>query len=62
MWVETRKVYRGLLKGETALKRKNGGWRDGSAVKSSNCSYEGPSNHMMVHNHLYSYSVLIYIR
>jgi hypothetical protein len=37
------------------------GWRDGSAalpkVLSSN-----PSNHMVAHNHQYSYSVLIYIK
>jgi hypothetical protein len=29
-------------------------WRDGSVVKSTDCSSKGsiPSNHMVVHNHL----------
>jgi hypothetical protein len=27
-------------------------WRDGSAVKSTDCSSRGPSNHMVAHNHL----------
>jgi hypothetical protein len=33
-----------------------GGWRDGSAVKSTDCSFEvlssNPRNHMVAHNHL----------
>jgi hypothetical protein len=37
-------------------KHRKWGWRDGSAVKSTDCSSEGmssiPSNHMVTHNHL----------
>jgi hypothetical protein len=47
------------------------GWRDGSAVKSTDYSSKtalpkvlssNPNNHMMAYNHLDSYCVLIYIK
>jgi len=59
-------------------KRVSGGYRDGSVVKSTDCSSTGPGsdpgNHMVAHNHLQwdmipssgvsdnSYTVLMYIK
>jgi hypothetical protein len=49
-----------VLKNKTKQtnKQKDMVWRDGSAVKSTDCSFRGPelnsipSNHMVSHNHL----------
>jgi hypothetical protein len=45
-----------ILDSEGYHKRKTSGWRDGSAVKSTDSSSEvlssNPSNHMVAHNHL----------
>jgi hypothetical protein len=47
------------------LMKKMKGWREGSVVKSTNCSSEGPEfksqQAQVAHNHLYSYSELIHI-
>jgi hypothetical protein len=40
----------------STLKFESGAWRDGSSVKSTDCSFRGPEfeshNHMVAHSHL----------
>jgi hypothetical protein len=65
--VSSRGLYRETLSRKTKTNKKKKkkkekerkeaeGWRDGSVVKSTNCSSRGPefnpSNHMVAHSHL----------
>jgi hypothetical protein len=46
----------GATENRTEVKNASRGWRDGSVVKSTDCSSRGPElnshNHMVPHNHL----------